>query len=89
MLELLTERQRQVAVLISKGLRNKSIAIELEISPHTVKIYVSQILKRLVMTSRLELALSVKEELANALSLANGSDECIGEAGDGSRKAVA
>lgn len=89
MLELLTERQRQVAVLISKGLRNKSIAIELEISPHTVKIYVSQILKRLVMTSRLELALSVKEDLANALSLANGSDECIGEAGDGSGKAVA
>jgi DNA-binding CsgD family transcriptional regulator len=51
-----TERERQVAELILKGLTNRAIADELRISPHTVDSHVNAIMNRLGIRSRHQLA---------------------------------
>ncbi|MDH3240252.1 MAG: response regulator transcription factor [Alphaproteobacteria bacterium] len=53
----LTPRQRQVLELIATGKRNVDIAEILEISPRTVQIHVSTILKLLKVSNRTEAAL--------------------------------
>lgn len=50
----LTERESEVLDLLSKGLANKQIAIELGISEHTVKFHVSSIYQKLNVTNRTE-----------------------------------
>ena len=52
----LTERERETLLFIAKGLNNKLIARELGISDGTVKVYVKNLLRKLNMHSRLELA---------------------------------
>lgn len=52
--ETLTERERQVIELVALGLPNKSIAVELGISEHTVKFHVGSILTKLDAASRTE-----------------------------------
>ncbi len=54
--EVLTERERETLVWISRGLSNKLIARELGISDSTVKVYVKSLLRKLNLHSRLELA---------------------------------
>lgn len=50
----LTMREREVLQLIAQGLPNKSIAVELQISEHTVKFHVGSILGKLGASSRAE-----------------------------------
>jgi DNA-binding NarL/FixJ family response regulator len=50
----LTERESEVLDLLSKGLANKQIAMELGISEHTVKFHVSSIYTKLNVTNRTE-----------------------------------
>lgn len=52
----LTPRQLEVLELAAQGLGNKEIAEELHITPATVKYHITQILKRLQLKSRYELA---------------------------------
>ncbi|HEX8540902.1 transcriptional regulator [Pseudomonas syringae] len=52
----LTEREGQTLTLIAAGMSNKQIARELGISDGTVKIYVKNLLQKLNLHSRLELA---------------------------------
>ena len=52
----LTDRERETLFFIAKGLNNKLIARELGISDGTVKVYVKNLLRKLNMHSRLELA---------------------------------
>lgn len=52
----LTERERHTLNWIGRGLSNKRIAQELGISDSTVKIYVKNLLRKLNVRSRLELA---------------------------------
>jgi len=52
----LTEREGQTLALIAAGMSNKQIARELGISDGTVKIYVKNLLQKLSLHSRLELA---------------------------------
>ncbi|GAA0793516.1 response regulator [Marinobacterium sediminicola] len=54
--EVLTDRERETLVWISRGLSNKLIARELGISDSTVKVYVKSLLRKLNLHSRLELA---------------------------------
>jgi len=50
--EALTPREMQVLQLLARGLANKTIAQELEISEHTVKFHVNSILAKLGAQSR-------------------------------------
>ncbi|MEP4555877.1 response regulator [Cobetia amphilecti] len=52
----LTERERDTLKWIGRGLSNKLIARELGISDSTVKVYVKNLLRKLHLHSRLELA---------------------------------
>jgi two-component system nitrate/nitrite response regulator NarL len=52
----LTDRESQTLALIASGMSNKQIGRELGISDGTVKIYVKNLLQKLNLRSRLELA---------------------------------
>jgi len=52
--DALTPREREVLQLIAQGLPNKTIALELGISEHTVKFHVGSILAKLDASSRAE-----------------------------------
>ena len=53
----LSEREREVALAVSRGLANAQIAEELFMSPATVKAYVSRLLQRLGLDNRVQVAL--------------------------------
>ena len=52
----LTVREREVVNLIADGLSNKAIARHLDISPHTVKSHVRNVMDKLALHSRLQIA---------------------------------
>ena len=52
----LTRREHEVVDLIARGMSNKEIASELNIAVHTVKSHVHNILEKLALRTRLELA---------------------------------
>lgn len=54
---LLTPREEQVVALVVEGLSNRPIAIELNLSEHTVKKYLFRIFEKLGISSRVELVL--------------------------------
>ena len=52
----LTEREREIVELIAKGMSNKLIARELDITEGTVKVHIKHLLKKLHLRSRVEVA---------------------------------
>jgi DNA-binding NarL/FixJ family response regulator len=54
----LTPREREVALLVGRGLTNRRIALELSISEHTVANHVHKILKKLGLRSRAQISSS-------------------------------
>ncbi len=66
-LDEMTERERETLSLIARGLNNKLIARELGISDGTVKVYVKNLLRKLNMHSRLELAAWAHKNLSEEL----------------------
>jgi DNA-binding NarL/FixJ family response regulator len=54
LVEQLTPRETEILELLAQGLANKQIAMELEISEHTVKFHVSSIYAKLEATNRME-----------------------------------
>ena len=52
----LTKRQREIIDLIGEGLSNKEIAQKLHLATHTVKSHVHNILEKLALHSRLQVA---------------------------------
>jgi two-component system nitrate/nitrite response regulator NarL len=60
--DTLTKREKEVACQIAGGHSNKVIARELGISDGTVKLHVKSILKKLALSSRVEVAVMVTEK---------------------------
>ena len=58
----MTNREREIIVLISDGLSNKQIADRLNIATFTVKSHVHNILEKLALHSRLQIALHSSNE---------------------------
>ncbi|MFT5659971.1 MAG: NarL family two-component system response regulator LiaR [Sulfurimonas sp.] len=59
-LDILSSREKEVALLLKDALAYKEIAIELDITPRTVKAHASHIYKKLAVKDRLGLALLLK-----------------------------
>jgi two-component system NarL family response regulator len=58
----MTSRERQVIELIAEGLSNKEIAERLHVATHTVKSHVHNILEKLTLHTRLEVAVYAHEQ---------------------------
>jgi two-component system, NarL family, nitrate/nitrite response regulator NarL len=65
-LERLSERERQIAALVSRGMKNKDIAVQLAISENTVKRHLQSIFSKTGARDRLELAVIALTEKSNA-----------------------
>lgn len=50
--EKLSKRQKQLLVMLDKGMSNRDIAAELQISEHTVKVHLWRLFRRLNVKSR-------------------------------------
>lgn len=61
--ESLTQREREVLLLVAEGLSNKEIAQELTVTVRTADFHVSNILRKLEVISRVEAAVWAKEHL--------------------------
>jgi DNA-binding NarL/FixJ family response regulator len=59
-LEVLTEREREVALAVAGGATNAEIARQLYVSAATVKATVSRILARLELDNRVQIAVVVR-----------------------------
>jgi DNA-binding NarL/FixJ family response regulator len=58
----LTKRELEVVDLISEGMSNKEIAQQLHIATFTVKSHVHNVLEKLELNTRLQIAAFVREE---------------------------
>ena len=65
-LKRLSERERQIAALIARGMKNKDIGRELGISENTVKRHLQSIFNKTGARDRLELAVMALTELSKA-----------------------
>jgi LuxR family maltose regulon positive regulatory protein len=54
--DVLSTREAEVLALMARGMSNKLIARELDLSPHTVKRHVAHVLDKLALSSRGEAA---------------------------------
>lgn len=52
----MTKRERQVIELIAEGMTNKEIALQLHLSPSTIKSHIHNILEKLALRSRVQIA---------------------------------
>jgi DNA-binding NarL/FixJ family response regulator len=52
----MTKREKEVIVLIAEGMSNKEIAARLNLSTFTVKSHIHNILEKLALNSRLQIA---------------------------------
>lgn len=60
-LSLLTPREREIAGMVARGMRNKDIAQALSISEGTVKIHLHSVYEKLEVSGRLELSVYARE----------------------------
>jgi DNA-binding NarL/FixJ family response regulator len=61
----LTAREEQILDCLARGLSNKQIGRELELSERTIKNYVSTLLEKLQVRNRVEAALLGKSRLSS------------------------
>ena len=58
----MTKREREILVLIADGLSNKEIAQQLNIATHTVKSHIHNIMEKMALHTRLQIAKFAHEE---------------------------
>jgi non-specific serine/threonine protein kinase len=61
-LNILTRREKEVGILVAKELTNRQIACDLMLSEHTVATHVRNILKKLALCSRTQIAAYFTEQ---------------------------
>lgn len=61
LLENLTKREYEIAILVGRGESNKQIARQLDITERTVKAHLTEIFRKLAISDRIKLALLVKD----------------------------
>lgn len=61
-LQRLTEREREVLLLVARGLTNQEIAVRLVISPHTAKTHVNRIMAKVDARDRAHLVILAYEK---------------------------
>ena len=81
----LTLREQEVIALLGDGLSNKEIALRLAIAVHTVKSHVHNVLEKLSLRSRLEVAAFARH---SAEMRVRGGHLVAGRVGDGHRLAA-
>ena len=59
---LLTDREQEIAALVAQGLSNKEIARELGVSANTIRSHDSNILRKLKLTNRTQIAIYLKDD---------------------------
>ncbi|MFL7840260.1 MAG: response regulator [Candidatus Promineifilaceae bacterium] len=59
---VLTDREQEIATLIAQGLSNKEIAQELVLSSNTIRSHVSNILRKLKLSNRTQIAIYFKDD---------------------------
>lgn len=64
LLENLTRREYEIALLVGKGESNKRIARQLDIAERTVKAHLTEIFRKLAISDRIKLALLIKDTAA-------------------------
>jgi len=64
LLEVLTERESQIARLVGEGLSNKEVARQLDVSTGNVKVHLHRIYQKLAIRNRTMLALTILALLA-------------------------
>lgn len=57
----LSTRERQVMLLVAKGLTNKAVADQLGISEGTIKLHLHKVYRKLGVSSRFELTVLVSK----------------------------
>ncbi len=62
----LSEREKQIAYLVARGMKNKDIATQLNISENTVKRHLQSIFSKTGARDRLELAVLALSEISSA-----------------------
>ncbi|PKO51881.1 MAG: DNA-binding response regulator [Betaproteobacteria bacterium HGW-Betaproteobacteria-21] len=70
LLSRLSEREREVASAVSRGLTNKEVAAHLAITERTVKAHLSAIFEKLAVRDRMQLALMMMPAAAATVSAA-------------------
>lgn len=66
--ETLTERQRQITLLLGEGQSNKDIARQLDLSENTIKVHVSGVLRALNLRNRTQVGV-IGEKMRRIISL--------------------
>ncbi|WP_406633660.1 response regulator transcription factor [Amycolatopsis sp. WGS_07] len=66
--DALTPRERDVLLLLGRGLSNRDIAAELGLAERTVKVHVGNVLAKLQVDSRTQAALLADEHLRSAVA---------------------
>ena len=59
---LLTDREQEIVALVAQGLSNKEIARELGVSANTIRSHISNILRKLKLTNRTQIAIYLKDD---------------------------
>jgi len=66
--EVLSSRETEVLMLVSKGLANKQVARSLGISEHTVKVHLNNVFRRIGVNDRTSAALWARDHLPEMMS---------------------